>query len=156
MLGQHPLEFIAMWNVNYRHHYIYKICSLWTFSLLCVHSPFGNVPCMGGFYVAPEFHRDVYAKSLSKVRFFATLWTIVCQALLFMGFPRQEYWSELPFPSPGLLWWCLCSRFSWHLTWMGEDSSARFSLMKMKCSFEHFLHFIDFVRCPCILITESI
>ena len=37
----------------------------------------------------------------------------------------------------------------------GEDSSARFSLMKMKCSFEHFLHFIDFLRCPCILITES-
>ena len=27
--------------------------------------------------------------------------TIVCQALLSLGFPRQEYWSELPFPSPG-------------------------------------------------------
>ena len=26
---------------------------------------------------------------------------IDCQAPLFMGFPRQEYWSGLPFPSPG-------------------------------------------------------
>ena len=30
-----------------------------------------------------------------------TLWTIACQALLSMGFSRQEYWSGLPFPSPG-------------------------------------------------------
>ena len=30
-----------------------------------------------------------------------TLWTIAYQAPLSMGFPRQEYWSELPFPSPG-------------------------------------------------------
>ena len=28
-------------------------------------------------------------------------WTVACQALLPMGFPRQEYWSGLPFPSPG-------------------------------------------------------
>ena len=33
----------------------------------------------------------------------ATPRTIACQALLFMGFSRQEYWSELPFPSPGNL-----------------------------------------------------
>ena len=32
---------------------------------------------------------------------FLTLWTIASHALLSMGFPRQEYWSELPFPSPG-------------------------------------------------------
>ena len=30
-----------------------------------------------------------------------TPWTVVHQALLFMGFFRQVYWSELPFPSPG-------------------------------------------------------
>jgi len=28
-------------------------------------------------------------------------WPVALQALLSMGFPRQEYWSELPFPSPG-------------------------------------------------------
>ena len=31
----------------------------------------------------------------------ATQWTVAGQAPLFMGFPRQEYWSALPFPSPG-------------------------------------------------------
>ena len=28
-------------------------------------------------------------------------WTVACQALLSMKFSRQEYWSGLPFPSPG-------------------------------------------------------
>ena len=28
-------------------------------------------------------------------------WAMAHQTLLFMGFLRQEYWSELPFPSPG-------------------------------------------------------
>ena len=36
----------------------------------------------------------------SCVQFFATLWTVACQAPLFMGFSRQEYWSGLPCPSP--------------------------------------------------------
>ena len=30
----------------------------------------------------------------------ATLWTVVCQAPLSMGFSGQEYWCGLPFPSP--------------------------------------------------------
>ena len=30
-----------------------------------------------------------------------TPWTLACQAPLSMGFHRQEYWSGLPFPSPG-------------------------------------------------------
>ena len=32
---------------------------------------------------------------------FVTLWAVACQAPLSMGFSRQEYWSGLPFPSPG-------------------------------------------------------
>ena len=40
-------------------------------------------------------------KSLSHVQLFATLWTVACQAPPSMGFSRQEYWSGLPFPSPG-------------------------------------------------------
>ena len=31
----------------------------------------------------------------------ATPWTVACQAPRSMGFSRQEYWSGLPFPSPG-------------------------------------------------------
>ena len=38
---------------------------------------------------------------LSHVRLFAVPWTVACQAPLSMGFSRQEYWSELPFPPPG-------------------------------------------------------
>ena len=34
---------------------------------------------------------------------YLTLWSAACQAPLFMGFPWQEYWSRLPFPSPGNL-----------------------------------------------------
>ena len=40
-------------------------------------------------------------KSLSRVRLFVTLWIVAHQAPLSMGFSRQEYWSGLPFPSPG-------------------------------------------------------
>ena len=40
-------------------------------------------------------------KSLSRVRLFPTPWTVVPQAPPSMGFSRQEYWSGLPFPSPG-------------------------------------------------------
>ena len=40
-------------------------------------------------------------KSLSHVRLFATPWTVAHQAPPPMGFSRQEYWSGLPFPSPG-------------------------------------------------------
>ena len=32
---------------------------------------------------------------------FATPWTVALQVPLSMGFPRQEYWSGLPFPSSG-------------------------------------------------------
>ena len=57
--------------------------------------------------------------SLSHVWLFATLWTVAHQAALSMGFSRQEYWSGLPFPSPGDLFWprdqtqvsCIAGRF---------------------------------------------
>ena len=37
----------------------------------------------------------------SHSRLFVTLWTVVCQAPLSMGFSRREYWSGLPCPPPG-------------------------------------------------------
>ena len=39
-------------------------------------------------------------KSLSRVQLFATPWTVAYKAPLSMEFPRQEYWSGLPLPSP--------------------------------------------------------
>ena len=44
---------------------------------------------------------EVKMKSLSHVRLFVTSWTVAYQAPLSMGFSRQEYWSGVPFPSPG-------------------------------------------------------
>ena len=46
-------------------------------------------------------HMKVKVKSLSHVQLFVTPWTVAYQASLSMGFFRQEYWSGLPFPSPG-------------------------------------------------------
>ena len=37
----------------------------------------------------------------SRVQLFVTHWTLVRQAPLSMGFSRQEYWSGLPFLTPG-------------------------------------------------------
>ena len=41
-------------------------------------------------------------KSLSRVRLFATPWTVAYQAPPSMGFSRQEYWSGVPLPSPSV------------------------------------------------------
>ena len=43
----------------------------------------------------------VKVKSLSHVQLFVTTWTVAYQATPSMGFSRQEYWSGLPFFSPG-------------------------------------------------------
>ena len=43
------------------------------------------------------------AQLISHVQVFAIPWTATRQAPLSMGFPRQEYWSRLPFPTPGNL-----------------------------------------------------
>ena len=51
-------------------------------------SPSGYVCMLSGF---------------SRVQIFATPWTVARQAPLSMGFSRQEYWSGLPFASPGEL-----------------------------------------------------
>ena len=50
-----------------------------------------------------KFHVQIRkkVKSLSRVQLFATPWTVAYQAPQSIGFSRQEYWSGLPFPSPG-------------------------------------------------------
>ena len=54
--------------------------------------------------VARKLRKNMYiVKLLSRVRLFATLWTVAHQAPLSMGFSRQEYWTGLPFPTPECL-----------------------------------------------------
>ena len=53
-----------------------------------------------------KFWKDICIYMLllfSHVWLFVTPWTVALQAPLSMGFPRQEYWSGLPFSSPGHL-----------------------------------------------------
>ena len=55
----------------------------------------------GGFFPIEPPGKPTYC-GFSCVRLFATLWTEAPQGPLSMGFSRQEYWSGLPFPSPGI------------------------------------------------------
>ena len=48
----------------------------------------------------PESEK-VKVKLLSRVQFFVTPWTVAYRAPPSVGFSRQEYWSGVPFPSPG-------------------------------------------------------
>ena len=69
---------------------------------------------------------------LSHVWLFVTPWTIAPQAPLFMGFSRQEYWSGLPFCSPGDLLdqgsipgLPHCRRVFYHLSHLGSPGTGR-------------------------------
>ena len=61
----------------------------------CFKEPF---PSPGDLLGTQKAENEV--KSFSRVRLFATPWTVAYQASPSMGFFRQEYWSGLPFPSP--------------------------------------------------------
>ena len=50
-----------------------------------------------------RYNLESESELLSCVQLFATPWTVAYQASPFTGFSRQEYWSGLPFPSPGEL-----------------------------------------------------
>ena len=57
--------------------------------------------CINSYHYSLTVVYGRNVKSLSRVRLFATPWTVAHQASPSMGFSRQEYWSGLPFPSPG-------------------------------------------------------
>ena len=66
-------------------------------------------------------------KPLSRVQLFSTPWTIAYQAPLSMERSRQEYWSWLPFPSPGEsnlqgsnLGFLRCRQMLYHLSHQGS------------------------------------
>ena len=61
------------------------------------HGPLNHMETQSTEYFAPGSK----VKSLSHVRLFATPWTVAHQAPPSIEFSRQEYWSGLPFPSPG-------------------------------------------------------
>ena len=54
--------------------------------------------CLSCTYLSTSSRDSLVTKSYLTL---ATPWSIACQAPLSMGFSKQEYWSGLPFPSPG-------------------------------------------------------
>ena len=61
-------------------------------------------PKLFGLEIQPLFVCVLVVQSDTKsVWLFVTAWTVAHHAPWSMGFPRQEYWSGLPFPSPGNL-----------------------------------------------------
>ena len=62
----------------------------------------GSYDHLRNFPVIPDLEgKKAKVKSLSYVRLFATPRTVAHQVPPSMGFSRQDYWSGLPFPSPG-------------------------------------------------------
>ena len=56
---------------------------------------------MQGFVNIRKFINIVRCVWLSHIGLFVTPWTVACKAPLSMEFSRQEFWSGLPFPTPG-------------------------------------------------------
>ena len=67
----------------------------WKYSCCCSADVIPHSACLLSVVVVKV------VKSLSRVRLFETPWTAAYQAPQSMEFSRQEYWSGLPFPSPG-------------------------------------------------------
>ena len=72
--------------------------------------PPGDLPDPGNEPRSPALQADSFllshqnkVKWLRRAQLFVTPWTVAYQAPPSMGFSRQEYWSEVPFPSPGNL-----------------------------------------------------
>ena len=57
-------------------------------------------PCLFAIWMLLCISSSCCCCPLSRVLLFATLWTEAHQVPLSMGFPRQECWGGLPFPSP--------------------------------------------------------
>jgi len=65
--------------------------------------------CLHIFFISNKTSLSIYFKAilclcmcvLIHVQLFGFPWTVTHQVPLSMGFPRQEYWSGLTFPSPG-------------------------------------------------------
>ena len=92
---------------------------------------------------------------------FVILWIITCQGPLSMGFPRQECWSGLPFPSPGdlpypgikswspafqadsllselpgkpfYIWWCVCINPTYHTNELNHTEKDKYDMMSLLC-----------------------
>ena len=84
-----------------------RLCSLGFFYVIpflwsdCIHTQTHTHTHTHTHSVLPCNPASVFVVSCLVLSDSVTQWAVACQAPLFMRFPRQEYWSQLPFPSPG-------------------------------------------------------
>ena len=93
-----------------------------------------------------EWKWEVKVKSLSRVRLSATPWTAAHQAPPSMGFSKQEYWSGVPSPSPGVA-------LGWPL--IGKPSHKRFLKNRNESEITYLLVHSLFVDCSLLDMGEK-
>ena len=105
---QHSSNILSLVTTKWYH--VLSCCSVKNFNFNFVSSFPSSLPIINCRIVLVTFSKYMLTlfptlwsevKSLSHVRLFATPWTVAHQAPPSMRFSRQEYWSRLPFPSPG-------------------------------------------------------
>ena len=98
MQGLSPQKGCQMSKLKYRTQYLGHTCSKKSCSVH-LKFKFKGAACILSSNSVLKFW---YLKTLQcHVQLFRTSWTVAYQAPRPMGFSRQEYWSGLPFPSPG-------------------------------------------------------
>ena len=84
-------------------------------------------------------YSHVYVLShFSHLQLFATLCIVACQTPLSMGFLRQQYWSRLPCPPPGIFWTqelnpCLLCLLHWQAGSLPLTCMSKFSSVAQSC-----------------------
>ena len=106
------------WEDSFCLSVAFQISCMWLENLICLPEPLiqRNWELMFSlfcfYFLTPQLEgrhnsdKLIYSiqwkwSRLSRVWLFATPWAVAYQASQSMGFSRQEYWSGLPFPSPG-------------------------------------------------------
>ena len=78
------------------------IFKIWVLTLLLGHNKYFHKIKWDLFNLNRKYRGLAFVLSyFSHVQLIVTLWTVACQAPLFMGFSRQEYWSGLSCPLSG-------------------------------------------------------
>ena len=111
------LNFLILCYLYYRNEHLRKnmccksqgeISKYWRHRCSCGNQAwsYGKIKSNESFRFLLPIHTHTHThthtrKSLSRVRLFATPWSVAPQAPRSMGFSRHEYCSGLPFPSPG-------------------------------------------------------
>ena len=91
----------------------------------------------------------MHVQSLTCVRCFATPWIVACHFPRSMEFSRQEYWSGLPFPTPGDLpnqgsnsGLLQCRQILYHLSHQGSPERKWFLYLFPRATIINYRKFI--------------